>query len=396
MTNRRILFTEALFCAAFAILFYGAFIAPLMMFLGGMRYFLLSLPLVLFFFLPLALKRFKMNGFVYVLVQLALYAGLSFLMYAVGVSNAPLAAAAASFALSFFFSFAFHYSKHRDVSLALVLTAFGAFFIIGMVLAGNNIRFETALYMFLFLLLIIYVVQAQMKNIDSTLTTSVTDSRQPVKLLSAYNNRLLLIFVAAVSFIVLISRFLFLDKLLSGLLNLCLKGLKVFLRAVLKQEVYVPELPEAKLTPIETVDLSALSERTADRPPLIPVEVIYTVLGIVVIALFILLIYNMVKSFYLSFARVEYTSADKRERISREGMKTEKISPAFAPFLGAGMIFSQRIRIRRAFAKKVRKLLKTEVSAHETAGELAERMKSAEDVSELKERYDRARYGGML
>jgi len=390
MNNGRRFFAEMLKHLSFFIMFVSMAL-PSISWASGNGRLIYVYALILPFFVMISVKQVVDSLFLFAVPQLLLVA--SVLVWPLELI--PKLTVFVFMVLSLIYSFTDRLSeKDQGVTIAFVALIGGVNIAAGWISSYGKLDIPAGYFVFNMLISILcYILHAHMTDISDSLDAISLTSVQPVKNIKKFNNAAIALFVAMATVAALLSKYIPVAAALRGLGDLLLAVLR-FLASLGNGPQEAPE--EVAMMQDMPGDPDMFGMPEPSEPFIFWVILEKIVMFLVTAALIAGVIAGVAYLFYKLYKRFYAT---KRAYLSDVA---EFAAPEanFIRFAGrlADMVpfinFAPVNKARRAFYKKVRRHMKKglEVRAHQTARDIAAEIKKAEDIGELTDAYEVARY----
>jgi len=280
------------------------------------------------------------------------------------------------------------------VTIAFVALIGGVNIAAGWISSYGNLDIPAGFFVFNMLISILcYILYAHMIDISESLDAISLTSVQPVKNIKKSNNAAIALFVAMATAAAAFSRYIPVAAALRGLGDMILAALRFLASLGNGPEEAPVEIMAMQDIPGET-DMLGMFEPT--EPFILWIILEKIIMFLVSAALVAGVIGGVAYLFYKLYKRFYAT---KRAYLS-DVAEFAAPEASFLRFAGRFMDmvpfvnFAPVNKARRAFYKKVRRHMKKglTVRAHHTARDIAAEIKKAEDIGELTDAYEIARY----
>ena len=254
-----------------------------------------------------------------------------------------------------------------------------------------------------FMMITGYLIYNQTIRIDESLSILSAAGKKPVTAILRFNNSILALFLIPVLLFAIVSPWLPLDRaarLLGTVAIAAIRGLFRFIGWLLS--LFAKDEPAEVLqdTPPEQ-DMGGFMEEAAETPAWLALleMIINTLIQILIVGLIAAAIAYGAYRFYKRFL----ATRGRRDENEPEGDTSEYIGPKIAAKQIAEALGSllrklspksESERIRRMYYKKVRRHIKKGAAIRrvDTTGEIADKLRPAENIDDLTALYERARY----
>lgn len=245
-------------------------------------------------------------------------------------------------------------------------------------------------------MMLCHLICEQTARVDGALDLLSGTVRQPVETTLRFNNFILVLFLAPVTLLGGLASLLPLNKVGRLLMDLILL-FYLAINNLLYRLLYGGEEMTQQAPPAAAPDMASLLPQAQESPAwlLIVERVFFFLVQAVVI---VLLVHGAIKGLQYLY-RLFYAEQ------AGGGEVREYIGPMLTPedlqervrqlrFRLPGFDKSEEDRIRRTYYRKVRRHIRKGVEVHpaDTTGEIAEHLKERENVEELTQKYNKARY----
>jgi len=239
------------------------------------------------------------------------------------------------------------------------------------------------------------IIVTHVSNIDNSLENLTLTNSQPVKPILDFNNRAIAVFVLLTALAALLSTAIRLDFILPLILRAFIALMKWFFS--LFSQAPEPETTEP-VPPLEGDGLGLFS--SADDPSMFFIileKILFFVMYTALVALVLFAIGSAIYTFYKKFYALKQDNGDKTEfaaplySVKKERFILKRIKSIFP-------VFDKNARIRKLFYKKVKSYLTKGVKLRKdnTAQTIAQKIERFEDIHDLTQLYEKARYGEPL
>ena len=246
-----------------------------------------------------------------------------------------------------------------------------------------------------FIMLLSYVLFTHTHQLDTSLEIMAGNMRQPIGTIIRFNNSVIAIFLLIAALLALLSPYLPLDELLATLLPLVLAVI-VWLLNLIQADPTKYSMPEQSGPAPGAADMGLPEGEASIIWEVLEQLVEFLILAALaagIAAFLIVAVYNIYKSFFAKRGG----DGDKREYIGPAPI-IERIGTGWRGFLQSlpSLGDDESARIRKTYYKKVRRHMRRgiDISKADTTGEIEQKIKPTEDISELTETYNKARYRG--
>jgi len=247
-----------------------------------------------------------------------------------------------------------------------------------------------------------FIMYNQTARIDDSLEILTGAGKKPVSAIIRFNNAILAVFLIPVALFAVISPWLPLGRVMSLLGEAALAALRGLFQFIGWLISLFPSKTE-KMPPdaaLPAQEMAGLMEKQETPAWLALLEaIINALITILIVSLIAAAIGYGVYKLYKRFLATRGTENKEEEG----GDVSEYIGPKFAPGPIANAVGAilrrlapktEAEKVRRLYFKKVRRHIRrgTAVGRSETTGEIADKLRPAENIDELTALYDRARY----
>ena len=254
-----------------------------------------------------------------------------------------------------------------------------------------------------------YLVYNQTVRIDESLAILSISGKKPVNAILRFNNSILMMFLIPVVLFAAVSPWLPLDRaasLLGAVLLIGVRSLFNFIGWILSLFGSKEPTEIMQDAPPPDQDMDLFMEEAPETPAWIALlETIVNVLIQLLLVGFIAAaiaygVYRLYKLFIATRGRggADEPDGDTSEYIGPK-LAAKPIAEAIGELLRRLSPRSEAERIRRMYFKKVRRHIKrgsAVILRSDTTGEIADKLRPAEDIDDLTAQYDRVRYGDNI
>lgn len=387
MYPKRLLLTDILYNLIVFITLHAVFCLPVYYFLG-IAWVYASYLLIIPFYICLFIRAKSHNIFIFTLAH-----GLIFLSFLFVPGSLSKIFYRAFISIIIIYSFSVRVGTNlRNADISIVVPPV-IICIIGRFLNSMlNIQFPPVYFIISAgFAILCFIALTHIVNIDLALNNITEYGRQPLHSIVRFNNSVILLFILLIAGIMGLSQFVSLDSIFT-LLLVGVWFLITFIVGVIASLFEETLIYEPFMMNRPVIEETLLGDPNALWLILVKAATVIAVVLLVVFA--VLMISFMLYSFYKRFKATNQTGNDTAEFIL-PAYFSEKEKPLSgmitAPFFGR----SKAARIRRLFIKKVRRYVphSLKLNKHDTAQDISEKISCYEDISELTDMYEKARYG---
>ncbi len=283
----------------------------------------------------------------------------------------------------------------EKMSLSLSVVAFTGIASVALSVGAARMGYAVLAPVFpigIFVVILCWVVQSNLVNLDFSLSLITRTTVQPVKHILATNNKLLVIVVVILLCAAVISPFLAIDRIV----NLLLYGLFLLLRFLLSflsgETTEAP--PPESAPPAGDTEIDYLMSLPQKDPFLLWVileKIIEIVVYVGLIVGSIALVAWALYTFYKRFNTAKAPDTDVTENISAELINPTSL---FKGLFNLPFLSLPENKVRRQFVKKIKrhKQRGIDIQHSDTPDEIREKIAAAEDIAELTDAYNKVRY----